>query len=60
VTLAVGAGADVMQRIASPMIGGLVTLLLMTLMIIPVAYVSARAIAIRLRARKLGKIGEPP
>jgi Cu(I)/Ag(I) efflux system membrane protein CusA/SilA len=43
VMLATGSGADVMKRIASPMIGGLVSLLVLTLVIIPVAYVSFRA-----------------
>jgi Cu(I)/Ag(I) efflux system membrane protein CusA/SilA len=42
VMLSRGAGADVMKRIASPMIGGLLTLTLMTLVIIPVAYVTLR------------------
>jgi copper/silver efflux system protein len=49
VMLATGAGSDVMKRIASPMIGGLVTLLLLTLVIVPVAYVSWRAIGLRRR-----------
>jgi copper/silver efflux system protein len=59
VMLSTGAGADVMQRIASPMIGGLVTLLLMTLVIIPVAYVSVRAFTLQRRTQTLGRIGEP-
>jgi Cu(I)/Ag(I) efflux system membrane protein CusA/SilA len=60
VMVSTGAGSDVMQRITSPMIGGLVTLLLMTLVIIPVAYVSARALVLRVhRRRALGRIGEP-
>jgi copper/silver efflux system protein len=44
VMLSSGTGADVMKRIASPMIGGLVTLTAMTLLIIPVAYVSLRSL----------------
>ncbi len=51
IMLSSGAGADVTQRIASPMIGGLVTLLLMTLLIVPTLYVTARAIQLRLRQR---------
>ncbi len=43
-----GAGAGVTKRIASPMIGGLVTLLVMTLVIVPVVYVSARSLQRRL------------
>ena len=34
-----GAGADVMKRIAAPMIGGMVTTTLLTLFVIPAAYV---------------------
>jgi Cu(I)/Ag(I) efflux system membrane protein CusA/SilA len=33
-----GAGADVMKRIAAPMVGGLVTSTILTLIIIPVVY----------------------
>lgn len=38
VMLAVGLGADVMKRIASPMFGGLLSLALLTLLVIPVVY----------------------
>lgn len=38
VMLAVGIGADVMKRISSPMFGGLVSLILLTLIVIPVVY----------------------
>lgn len=52
VMLSDGAGADVAKRIASPMIGGLITLLLMTLLIVPAAYVTARSLVLRVgRAR---------
>jgi Cu(I)/Ag(I) efflux system membrane protein CusA/SilA len=34
-----GAGADVMKRIAAPMIGGMVTTTLLTLFVIPAIYV---------------------
>ena len=54
VMLSDGAGADVAQRIASPMIGGLATLLLMTLLIVPVAYVTARSVVLRVRRRHDG------
>ena len=37
-----GAGADVTQRIASPMIGGLASLLVLTLVIVPVGFVTLR------------------
>jgi len=51
VMLSDGAGADVAQRIASPMIGGLITLLLMTLLIVPAAYVTARSVLLRVHRR---------
>jgi len=63
VMIATGPGADVMKRIASPMIGGLATMLALTLVIAPVAYVSYRAIGFDRRRQphpKLGAIGEPP
>jgi copper/silver efflux system protein len=44
IMLATGPGADVMKRIASPMMGGLLSLLILTLIIIPVAYVSLRSV----------------
>jgi Cu(I)/Ag(I) efflux system membrane protein CusA/SilA len=33
-----GAGASVMKRIAAPMVGGMVTSTILTLVVIPVAY----------------------
>lgn len=38
VMAATGLGADVMKRLASPMLGGLVSLMLLTLIVIPVIY----------------------
>lgn len=38
VMLATGLGADVMKRLSSPMFGGLISLLLLTLIVIPVIY----------------------
>lgn len=38
VMMATGLGADVMKRLASPMFGGLVSLMLLTLIVIPVIY----------------------
>jgi len=43
---ATGAGADTMQRLAAPMIGGLVTSYLMELLIYPVLFYSAKRIAL--------------
>ncbi|MCY1024021.1 efflux RND transporter permease subunit [Pyxidicoccus sp. MSG2] len=47
VMLSRGTGADVMRRIAAPMVGGLISLTLLTLVIVPVAYVSLRAWGLR-------------
>ena len=61
VMISTGPGADVMKRIASPMIGGLATMLILTLIIAPVAYVSYRSIGFDRRRRphpKLGSIGQ--
>jgi Cu(I)/Ag(I) efflux system membrane protein CusA/SilA len=61
VMIATGPGADVMKRIAAPMIGGLATMLVLTLIIVPVAYVSYRAIGFDRRRQphpKLGAIGQ--
>jgi copper/silver efflux system protein len=49
VMLSRGTGADVMRRITAPMVGGLISLTLLTLVIIPVAYVSLRAWGLRRR-----------
>ncbi|PWB46187.1 MAG: CusA/CzcA family heavy metal efflux RND transporter [Candidatus Methylomirabilota bacterium] len=48
-----GAGADVMKRIAAPMIGGMVTSTILTLVIIPVIYEMWRS-------RQLPQPGAPP
>jgi len=42
-----GTGAEVMQRIAVPMIGGLVSSTLLTLIVIPAIYAVVKGIAIR-------------
>jgi Cu(I)/Ag(I) efflux system membrane protein CusA/SilA len=49
VMLSTGAGADVMRRIVAPMMGGLVSLTLLTLVIVPAAYVTLRAWDVRRR-----------
>jgi Cu(I)/Ag(I) efflux system membrane protein CusA/SilA len=43
-----GTGAEVMQRIAVPMIGGMVSSTLLTLIVIPAIYAVVKGIAIRL------------
>ena len=45
-----GTGADVMKRIAAPMVGGMVTSTLLTLVVIPVMYSLWRGWGLR-RAR---------
>ncbi len=47
IMLATGTGSDVAQRIASPMQGGLVTLTVMTLFVIPALYVVWRGLQLR-------------
>jgi Cu(I)/Ag(I) efflux system membrane protein CusA/SilA len=51
---ATGSGADVMKRIAAPMVGGLVTSAFLTLEIIPVVYTYWRYAQLR-RARRSGR-----
>jgi Cu(I)/Ag(I) efflux system membrane protein CusA/SilA len=51
-----GAGADVMKRVAAPMIGGLVTSTFLTLEIIPVVYAHWRWWQFK---REKGRAGEP-
>ena len=48
-----GAGADVMKRVAAPMVGGLLTSAFLTLEIIPVVYTYWRYAQLR-RTRRLG------
>ncbi len=42
-----GAGAEVMQRIAVPMIGGMVSATVLTLVVIPAIYAVVKGFAIR-------------
>ena len=42
-----GAGADVMKRIAAPMVGGMVTATLLTLLVIPAIYLLWRQRQVR-------------
>jgi Cu(I)/Ag(I) efflux system membrane protein CusA/SilA len=53
IMLAQGTGADVAKRIASPMQGGLFTLIVMTLFVIPAVYVGWRAGQLRKRWREI-------
>lgn len=54
----VGVGADVAKRIAAPMWGGLVSLTLLTLLVIPAVYVVWRSVHLR-RERRHAHAGEP-
>jgi copper/silver efflux system protein len=42
-----GTGAEVMQRIAVPMIGGMVSSTLLTLIVIPAIYAVVKGVAVR-------------
>ena len=51
VMLSTGVGSDVAQRIAAPLWGGLVSLTLLTLLVIPAVYVIWRSLQLRLATR---------
>jgi Cu(I)/Ag(I) efflux system membrane protein CusA/SilA len=42
-----GTGAEVMQRIAVPMIGGMISSTLLTLIVIPALYAVVKSVALR-------------
>jgi hypothetical protein len=48
-----GTGADVMKRIAAPMIGGMVSSTILTLLVIPVLYALWRGWSMSIGARPL-------
>jgi Cu(I)/Ag(I) efflux system membrane protein CusA/SilA len=59
-----GAGAEIMKRVAAPMVGGLVTSAVLTLEVLPVIYTIWRTTQLR-RAQRLGVpieavVGPPP
>lgn len=56
VMLESGVGADVAKRIAAPMWGGLVSLTLLTLLVVPAMYVVWRSFHIRRDARALASV----
>jgi len=58
ILLDTGVGADVAKRIAAPMWGGLVSLTLLTLLVVPSAYVVWRGFEVRRRARSSTKAVE--
>jgi Cu(I)/Ag(I) efflux system membrane protein CusA/SilA len=53
ILLDTGVGSDVAKRIAAPMWGGLVSLTLLTLLVIPAVYVVWRSFALRREKRRL-------
>ena len=56
IMLSSGTGVEVMQRIAAPMVGGIVTALLLSTLVIPVAYLLLRG---RGLARHAATAGAP-
>jgi Cu(I)/Ag(I) efflux system membrane protein CusA/SilA len=56
VLLDTGVGSDVAKRVAAPMWGGLVSLTLLTLLVIPAMYVVWRGFTVRTRAAKRSEI----
>jgi Cu(I)/Ag(I) efflux system membrane protein CusA/SilA len=52
-----GTGAEVMQRIAVPMIGGMVSSTLLTLIVIPAIYAAIKGYALRRNAHRQNSIG---
>ena len=53
-----GAGAEVMQRIAVPMIGGMVSSTVLTLVVIPVIYALVKGVGLSLPRVKSSDVGE--
>jgi Cu(I)/Ag(I) efflux system membrane protein CusA/SilA len=49
-----GVGSDVAKRIAAPMWGGLVSLTLLTLLVVPAAYVVWRSLELKREQRAIG------
>ena len=54
-----GAGASVMKRIAAPMVGGMVSSTVLTLVVIPAVYAIWKEWALRREATEPGPVGEP-
>ena len=55
-----GSGADVMKRIAAPMIGGMVTSTILTLFIIPAIYLIWRGSGLGMGKKPQSPVGSPP
>lgn len=55
-----GAGSEVMQRIAAPMVGGMLTAPLLSMLVIPAAFRLSRRSEIRRKPIKLIESGVTP
>jgi len=53
ILLGSGTGSEVMRRIAAPMVGGMVTSTVLTLMVIPVIYALVKEIQLKKRGKRL-------
>jgi Cu(I)/Ag(I) efflux system membrane protein CusA/SilA len=53
-----GTGADVMQRIAAPMVGGMLTTTFLSLLVLPVIYSLATEVSERRKEKRLAAAGE--
>jgi Cu(I)/Ag(I) efflux system membrane protein CusA/SilA len=60
ILLSDGVGSDVAKRIAAPMWGGLVSLTILTLLVIPAIYVVWRSFHLGAPKNPTGKLGESP
>ena len=58
ILLATGVGSDVAKRIAAPMWGGLVSLTVLTLLVIPALYVVWRSVELRAKSRRPAPAGK--
>ena len=55
-----GTGADVMERIAAPMAGGVVTTAVVVLLVFPAVYCISRGWELRRRSAALSPMSSPP
>jgi Cu(I)/Ag(I) efflux system membrane protein CusA/SilA len=55
-----GAGSEVMQRIAAPMVGGMISAPILSMLVIPAAYLLMRRSALRRQARAVAPRAPAP
>jgi len=60
VMLGAGTGAELMRRIAAPMVGGMVSAMVLTLLIIPAAFLIWKGIRIRRGLKMSSATAEVP